>query len=132
MLRLMFVFFLVNALATFPSWISSGLEISFIISLEAMSIVGFVGLLPRGLLARQISYFISFLLVLLVLVVLGDAICQLALGRLLNLYLDVFLLRSIYELLITNVGLLSTVVILASLVITTLSLIHISEPTRPY
>ena len=123
MLRLMFVFFLVNALATFPSWISSGLEISFIISLEAMSIVGFVGLLPRGLLARQISYFISFLFVLLVLVVLGDAICQLALGRLLNLYLDVFLLRSIYELLITNVGLLGTVVILASLVITTFLLI---------
>ena len=88
-----------------------------------MSIVGFVGLLPRGLLARQISYFISFLFVLLVLVVLGDAICQLALGRLLNLYLDVFLLRSIYELLITNVGLLGTVVILASLVITTFLLI---------
>ncbi|MFL2544649.1 MAG: hypothetical protein ACJ0RV_02265 [Longimicrobiales bacterium] len=123
MLRLMFVFFLVNALATFPSWISSGLEISFIISLEAMCIVGFVGLLPKGLLARQVSYSISFLLALLVLVVLGDAICQLVLGRLLNLYLDVFLLRSVYELLITNVGVLSTVLILSSLVITTILLI---------
>ena len=119
----MFVFFLVNALATFPSWISSGLEISFIISLEAMCIVGFVGLLPKGLLARQVSYSISFLLALLVLVVLGDAICQLVLGRLLNLYLDVFLLRSVYELLITNVGVLSTVLILSSLVITTILLI---------
>ena len=111
MLRLLLVLVLVNGLVTLPHWILSGLDNSLVLSLEALIVVGISGLFPRGPLARQMSRWTAVLLVLLVVLAITDAFMQLALGRLLNLYLDVFLIRSVYELLLGNFGLAGTVLI---------------------
>ncbi len=112
MLRLLLVLLLVNGLVTFPQWILHGFEGAIVVSLEALTIVGILGLIPRGVLARRLSYWVAVFTVLLVALAVTDAVFQIALGRLLNLYLDVFLLRSIYELLLGNVGGIATGVFL--------------------
>ena len=134
MLRLLLVVVLVNGLVTFPHWILSGFEDIVVVSLEALTIVGILGLVPRGVLARRLSYGVAVFTVLLLVLAVADAILQIALGRLLNLYLDVFLLRPVYELLVGNIGGVATGMVLVLLPIgigfCTLLLGNLINPNR--
>lgn len=103
-LRLLTALFLVNGLLLAPWWIQSGAFEAPWLALEAGAIVGCFALMPAGRRTWYAALATSGAIVLVALVALGDATIRLSLGRPLNLYLDIWLLASVRDLLVGTLG----------------------------
>jgi hypothetical protein len=95
---------LLNCLLLVPSWIVHGRPGPHLFALEAGIVVGIFLVLPRHRLSRALALTVSATTVVLAVLLLGDATARLSLGRPLNLYLDVRLVRSVSHLLDGNLG----------------------------
>ncbi|WP_299311593.1 alkaline phosphatase [uncultured Halomonas sp.] len=103
MLRLLGLAALLNLLLLLPLWLRFGGIDTRWIALEAVLLTALLVLLPAGRLGWLRPLLTLGVLVAL-LAGLGDAATHLALGRSLNLYLDLPLLRSVFHLLEGNLG----------------------------
>ena len=103
MFRLLGIAALLNLLLLMPLWLRFGGLDTRWIALEAVLLMALLVLLP----ARRLAWLRPLLVLAVLLAVLaglGDAATHLALGRSLNLYLDLPLLRSVFHLLEGNLG----------------------------
>ncbi|GEN28364.1 hypothetical protein HVA01_20100 [Halovibrio variabilis] len=104
MSRLLLTLLTLNVLLIAPLWWRFGDVSSHLIAWEALIIAPLMLLLPPRQLRRWLVVaFVSWILVATA-ANLGDAAINMAFARPLNLYLDIPLLRSIYHLLVGNVG----------------------------
>ncbi|OZT73865.1 alkaline phosphatase [Vreelandella boliviensis] len=136
MSRLLLMFFMLNLLLIAPLWWRFGEISAYLLAWEALIIAPLMLLLPAGQARRIVGVgFVSWI-VLVTAANLGDAATQMAFARPLNLYLDVPLLRSIYHLLVGNVGQLLAVCALlagaAVLVAITVGLARLLLPPVTY
>lgn len=104
MLRFLFTALALNCLLVVPLWWRFGGVGSPLIAWEAWVIAAGIRLVPPGSVRRWLVVVIIAWLALVVAANLGDAATHTAFGRSLNLYLDLPLVRSIYHLLVGNVG----------------------------
>jgi len=104
LLRLCGVLILVNGVLLAPSWVLTGGLAAPWLALEAVAIVGIFSILPRKPWAPYAAGAVAVLVVLFTIVGLGDTTLRLSLGRPLNLYLDVWLLSSVRDLLVGGLG----------------------------
>ncbi|WP_404377062.1 alkaline phosphatase [Vreelandella aquamarina] len=104
MLRLLLTASALNLLLVLPLWWRFGALGSPLIAWEAWFIAPAMLLLPSGRWRRLIGCGVVSAVALATAVNLGEAATYTAFGRPLNLYLDVPLVRSIYHLLVGNVG----------------------------
>jgi len=104
LLRLFLAFLLVNGLLLAPVWIFYGGVGPLWVSLEAGALVGAVALLPARPWARWVAAAVALLVVAMTIVGLGDTAMRLSLSRPLNLYVDIWLLRSVWHLAVGAVG----------------------------
>lgn len=104
MSRLLFAALLLNVLLIAPLWWRFDNFSAHLVAWEAFIIVPIMLLLPNGQLRRWLGGGVVGWIVLVTVANLGDAATQMAFARPLNVYLDVPLLRSIYHLLVGNVG----------------------------
>lgn len=109
MFRLLLAAFILNLLLIAPLWWRFGEIGSPLIAWEAWIIAPTLLLMAPSILRRGVSLLIVGWVVLVVAANLGDAATQAAFGRSFNLYLDVPLVRSIYHLLVGNVGQLAAI-----------------------
>ncbi len=104
MSRLLLLFLTLNFLLIAPLWWRFGEISSYLLAWEALIIAPLMLLLPVGQTRRVVAVGVVSWVMLATAVNLGTAATQMAFARPLNLYLDVPLLRSIYHLLVGNVG----------------------------
>ncbi|SJN14025.1 putative membrane protein [Halomonas citrativorans] len=104
MLRLFIGAFALNILLVAPLWWHVGTLGQPLIAWEAWVIVPLMLLLPVGYGRRVLGVAIAGWVVLVTAANLGNATTYTAFGRPLNVYLDLPLLRSIFHLLVGNVG----------------------------
>ena len=104
MLRLFLGALTLNLLLVAPLWWRFGTIGQPLIAWEAWIIVPFVLLLPKGKGRLFLGAALVSWLALVTVANLGNAATYAAFGRPLNLYLDIPLLRSIFHLLVGNVG----------------------------
>ncbi len=108
MRRLLITACALNVLLVAPLWWRFG-TLSPLIAWEAWVIAPAMLLLPAGRWRRWLGSGVVSALALATATNLGDAATHTAFGRSLNLYLDVPLVRSIYHLLVGNVGQLAAI-----------------------
>ncbi len=108
MLRLLVTACALNVLLVAPLWWRFG-TLSPLIAWEAWVIASAMLLLPPGPWRRWVGIGVVSALALATAANLGEAATYTAFGRPLNLYLDVPLVRSIYHLLVGNVGQLAAI-----------------------
>jgi hypothetical protein len=142
MLRLVCAWVLVNGLLLAPGWVSGavvdGTPAAWI-SLEAALVVGGMTLLPRRAWSRALAWALAAGLVASVLVLLADLVFRVSLGRTLDLSLDLYLVRAVYDLAIGNTGPLRTVLLFGGIAVagglavfaTGLLLTPAQSPPRP-
>ena len=104
MSRLIFTSLLLNLLLIAPLWWRFGEIGSPLIAWEALIIAPLMLLLPAGRLRRLVGVGLVSWIMVATAANLGTAATHMAFARPLNLYLDVPLLRSIYHLLVGNLG----------------------------
>lgn len=104
MSRLLLMLLMLNFLLIAPLWWRFGEISTHLLAWEALIIAPLMLLLPVGQLRRMVAVGLISWVMLATVVNLGTAATQMAFARPLNLYLDVPLLRSIYHLLVGNVG----------------------------
>lgn len=104
MSRLLSVLLMLNFLLIAPLWWRFGEISGYLIAWEAFIIAPLMLLLPAGHVRRLVGVGLVSWVMLATAVNLGTAATHMAFARPLNLYLDVPLLRSIYHLLVGNVG----------------------------
>ncbi|MGP5308001.1 alkaline phosphatase [Vreelandella alkaliphila] len=104
MIRLLLTCITLNFLLVLPLWWRFGEIGSPLIAWEAWLIAPVMLLIRPGSLRRWLAILLVGWLALVTMANLGDAATHTAFGRSLNLYLDVPLVRSIYHLLVGNVG----------------------------
>ena len=109
MLRILLTASALNLLLILPLWWRSGTLGSPLIAWEAWVIAPAILLLPPGFWRRVVGVGVVSIMALATAANLGEAATYTAFGRPLNLYLDVPLVRSIYHLLVGNVGQLAAV-----------------------
>lgn len=136
MSRLLLLFLTLNFLLIAPLWWRFGEISSYLLAWEALIIAPLMLLLPVGPTRRVVAVGVVSWVMLATAVNLGTAATQMAFARPLNLYLDVPLLRSIYHLLVGNVGQLLAVCAMltgvASLFAITLILVRLLLPPVAY
>lgn len=136
MSRLLLLFLTLNFLLIAPLWWRFGEISSYLLAWEALIIAPLMLLLPVGPTRRVLAVGVVSWVMLATAVNLGTAATQMAFARPLNLYLDVPLLRSIYHLLVGNVGQLLAVCAMlagvASLFAITLILVRLLLPPVAY
>jgi hypothetical protein len=113
MIRLVFGWFLVNGLLMFPLWLAALLGVGpggAWVALEGALLVGILALLPRRRWSRWLATGAALVLVLVTVVAFADLVFQVALARSLNLFIDLYLLRAVYDLAVGNSGLALTLV----------------------
>lgn len=110
-LRLLLAFLLVNGLLLAPTWIYYGGVGPLWLSLEAGVLVGVFALLPPTRWARYAAAGATLLVLLFAIVGLGDTAMRLSLSRHLNIYIDFWLLRSVWHLLRGTLGMAQAVAI---------------------
>jgi len=103
MLRLLGLAVLLNLLLLLPLWLRFGEIATRWVALEALLLAALLVVLPAGRLG-WLRPLLTVVVMVAVLAGLGDAATHLALGRSLNLYLDLPLLRSVFHLLEGNLG----------------------------
>ncbi|EHA15384.1 hypothetical protein [Halomonas sp. HAL1] len=104
MIRILLTSLLLNVLLVAPLWWRFGEIDAHLIAWEAFIIAPLMLLLPVGQARRVAGVGLVSWIMLATAVNLGTAATHMAFARPLNLYLDVPLLRSIYHLLVGNVG----------------------------
>lgn len=104
MSRLLLLFLALNILLLAPLWWRFGEVGTHWLAWEALIIAPLMLLLPVGPLRRVVAIGVISWVLLATLVNVGTVATQMAFARPFNLYLDVPLLRSIYHLLVGNVG----------------------------
>ncbi len=109
MSRLLLTLLLLNLLFIAPLWWRFGEVGEYLIAWEAFIIAPLMLLFPVGQARRLVGIGLVGWVMLATAISLGTAATHMAFARPLNLYLDVPLLRSIYHLLVGNVGLLLAV-----------------------
>ncbi|WFE72707.1 hypothetical protein P8S55_06345 [Halomonas sp. M1] len=109
MLRFLFTALTLNCLLVVPLWWRFGDIGSPLIAWEAWVVAAGIQLVPPGLVRRWLVVAVVAWLALVIAANLGDAATHTAFGRSLNLYLDLPLVRSVYHLLVGNVGQLMAV-----------------------
>lgn len=109
MLRFLFTALTLNCLLVVPLWWRFGDIGSPLIAWEAWVVAAGIQLVPLGLVRRWLVVAVVAWLALVIAANLGDAATHTAFGRSLNLYLDLPLVRSVYHLLVGNVGQLMAV-----------------------
>ncbi|KHJ52081.1 Alkaline-phosphatase-like, core domain containing protein [Vreelandella venusta] len=109
MLRLLLAICVVNTLLVMPLWWRFGTWAAPLLAWEAWVLVPALWLLPVRRWRRAAGVTVVSALALFTLINLGDAATHTAFGRSLNLYLDVPLVRSVYHLLVGNVGQLAAI-----------------------
>ena len=111
MIRLVSAWVLVNGLVMTPVWLSGALTDNLgpaWLSIEAALMVGGMALLPQRAWSRGLAWVLALGVVLYVITSLADLGFQVSLGRPLNLSLDLYLLRAVYNLGVGNFGFLGT------------------------
>lgn len=120
MLRLVCAWVLVNGLLLAPGWVSGavvdGTPAAWI-SLEAALVVGGMTLLPRRAWSRALAWALAAGLVASVLILLADLVFRVSLGRTLDLSLDLYLVRAVYDLAVGNTGILRTVLLFGGIAV---------------
>jgi hypothetical protein len=104
LLRLLAALILVNVLLLAPQWVLAGGIGGPWIALEAGVIVGVFALLPRNRWSTSAALIMAMILMLVTIVALGDTATRLSLARPLNLYVDIWLLGSVRNLLTGALG----------------------------
>ncbi|PRY63432.1 phosphoglycerol transferase MdoB-like AlkP superfamily enzyme [Vreelandella songnenensis] len=104
MLRLLLGALALNLLLVAPLWWRFGMIGHPLVAWEAWIIVPLMLILPIGPFRRLMSVALVSWVALATVANVGDAATQMAFGRPLNLYLDTPLIRSVYHLLVGNVG----------------------------
>ena len=120
MLRLMFAWVVVNGLLMAPRWLSAAVGESQgpgWIALESALLVGFFALLPKRRLSQAMAFVAAFGVLLLTLVAFLDLVFRVSLARSLNLFVDLYLLRSVYDLGVGNIGTAMTIVSIVAIVL---------------
>lgn len=112
MLRFLITLFALNLVLVAPLWWRFGEVGSPLIAWEAWLVVPAILLMRPRSLRRWLAWLVLGWLMLVSIANLGDAATHTAFGRSLNLYLDVPLVRSIYHLLVGNVGQLAATLLL--------------------
>lgn len=103
-LRWLCVGTLLNVMLLAPVWLRFDALSLRDLALEAWLIVAALALLPRGKWYRILCTSVVVVVTFASLIGLGDALVHEAFGRSLNLYLDLPLLESIFDLLVGNLG----------------------------
>lgn len=120
MLRLIIAWAVVNGLLMGPAWlaerVADGPHAGWI-SLEAALLVGVLALLPRRPWSVALSALAALGVLLLAIVGLADLVFQVSLARSLNLFVDLKLLRAVYDLAVGNIGLPLTLVAIVGIVL---------------
>ena len=110
MLRLVLACVLVNSLLMAPQWVyTAGTESVGWVALETALIVGVLAFLPRRRWSALLATACAAALVLVSVVSLADVGFRAILGRPINLALDLYLVRAVYDLALGNLGLASTI-----------------------
>ncbi|WP_035577432.1 alkaline phosphatase [Halomonas sp. TG39a] len=136
MSRLLLTLLMLNLLLIVPLWWRFGDISTHLLAWEALIITPIMLLLPAGKARRIVAIGLVSWVMLATAANLGTAATQMAFARPLNLYLDVPLLRSIYHLLVGNVGQLLAVCAMlvgaAVLIAITLGLARLLLPPVAY
>ncbi|MBT2785336.1 MULTISPECIES: hypothetical protein [unclassified Halomonas] len=136
MSRLLLTLLMLNFLLIVPLWWRFGDISTHLLAWEALIITPLMLLLPAGKTRRIVAIGLVSWVMLATAANLGTAATQMAFARPLNLYLDVPLLRSIYHLLVGNVGQLLAVCAMlvgaAMLIAITLGLARLLLPPVAY
>lgn len=103
-LRLLAGLLVVNGLLLGATWIAQGGVGAPWYALEAGLLVGFFWMLPRTRRTRALAGVAAALLVVSAVILLADAAARLSLARPLNLYLDLYLAGSVFDLLVGTLG----------------------------
>ena len=103
-LRLFLAFVLVNAMLLAPVWVFYGGVGPLWLSLEAGVLVGIFALVPPSRWSRYAAIAAAVLVLAMTIVGLGDTALRLSLSRPLNLYVDIWLLRSVWHLAVGTLG----------------------------
>ncbi|MFW6346852.1 MAG: alkaline phosphatase, partial [Halomonas sp.] len=103
MLRLLGIVALINLLLLLPLWLRDGAIAGRWLALEAVMLFSLLALMPAARLAWW-RPLLALVVLAAVLAGLGDAVTHRVLGRPLNLYLDLPLLRSVFHLLQGSLG----------------------------
>ena len=126
LLRLSAVLMLVNGVLLAPWWVLSGGLAPPWLSLEATVIVWVFTTLPRERRARYAAGAVALLVVLFTVIGFADTTMRLSLGRPLNLYVDLWLLRSVRDLLVgafgPGLGVLGMILVPVAMVLATVLL----------
>lgn len=136
MLRLMVAWVVVNGLLMAPGWLGAAVaEQPFPgwIALESALLVGVLALLPKRPWVLGLAALAALGTLLTAIVAFADLVFQVSLARSLNLFIDVELLRAVWDLAVGNVGVpltvVAAVVIVAMLGLTTLGLTRLLAPS---
>ena len=103
-LSLLIALLLVNVLLLAPQWLLASGPGPTWIALEACLVVGLFAVLPRGRWSAVLAAATALTLVLLSVLAFADAAARESLARPLNLYLDLHLLSSVYNLMTGTLG----------------------------
>ncbi len=107
MMRLVSAWVLVNGLLMSPQWLSAHFspgQPPAWVALEAALVVGAVALLPRSTWSRALAWTLALAVVLVTLTGLTDLVFFSSLGRSFNLFVDLYLIGSVYDLAVGNLG----------------------------
>jgi hypothetical protein len=112
MLRLTLAWVIVNGLLMAPWWVSNAVENSpdpGWIALESALLVGLMALLPRRRWTMALGFVLAFAVLVTTVFAFGNVVFQVSLARSFNLFIDIGLLRAVWDLSIGNAGLPMTI-----------------------
>ncbi|MSR35101.1 MAG: sulfatase [Gemmatimonadetes bacterium] len=119
-MRLILAWVVVNGLLMGPVWLSSAVADGPSpgwLALEAALLVGLLALLPKRPWSKALAYAAGFAVLLITVVGFASVVFQVSLARPLNLFIDLGLLRSVYDLAVGNIGLPMTIVAMVAIVV---------------
>ena len=118
MLRLIFAWILVNALLLAPQWIYpvEGRTVAWF-ALEAPLLVGLLAALPKRRWSLGLTSTLSLFLIVVTVVLLVDTGFVASLGRPFNLFLDLYLVDAVKNLMVGNIGMAKSVGVLAAVIL---------------
>lgn len=133
-LKLLSLLLFINSLLLIPQWLSLSNFKTTWIALEAFFIVGLFSALPLNIWSKTLSRISSTSLTVAFILIFADTITRESLARPLNLYLDTYLLYSVYELLVGTLGsfiaVLTVLCVLIGIVLTIWFLSNLLLPVK--
>jgi hypothetical protein len=120
MLRLSLAWVVVNGLLMAPWWVSDAKGNSpdpGWVALEATLLVGLMALVPKRRWSAALGYAAALAVLLIGLFAFADVVFQVSLARPFNLFVDLYLLRAVWDLAVGNSGLVTTIAALIGIVV---------------